>query len=230
MMPFHLHDPVGTLPDLLGGWRSTLNAVLKSCLPTAKGTGYLTIDEAWTVPGVTHRRPGLHVDGWADDGQDVTAGGSWGGGGGGGGGWGGGGGGGGGWGGGPNGEDVEVEPASDKLYGMLMMASHTGCRAWHKDFVGNPVEFGDCEHLRDQFPISEAIELLPCQLYHMNGMTVHESIPIRESVPRQFMRISMPSKSAWHSSCTPNPLGILPDGPIVKPRPVEFTNYHQSRV
>jgi len=72
MMPFHLHDAAGTLPEL-GGWRSVVSKI--SDIAGAKGVGYLTIDEALVKAGTTHRRPGIHVDGIGEDGGDAPYGG-----------------------------------------------------------------------------------------------------------------------------------------------------------
>lgn len=222
MMPFQMHNLLGSLPDGLHHWVPALRQA-RSLIRRQHGTFYLTIDESVVQPGTPQRRPGLHVDGWHVDG--TTAGGSWGGGGGGSWGGGGGGGGGGGWGGGSQPIDTEPEPATDS--GMVVFTSHLGSRAWNKEFTGDPAEFGDCEHLRDQFPDHEAIPISPGFVYHMTGMTVHEAVPtpVRYPVSRQFVRISFPNKSVWPSSCTPNPRGTMPDGPIGAPRPEQFTQY-----
>lgn len=77
MMPFHLHDVAGTLPDDLARWRQAVVAIV-AMGPVHHGTAYLTIDEATITRGETHRRPGLHVDGVGPQGDA----GGWGGGGG----------------------------------------------------------------------------------------------------------------------------------------------------
>jgi hypothetical protein len=33
-----------------------------------------------------------------------------------------------------------------------------------------------------------------------------------------MIRISMPNSAPWHEGCTPNPLGILPEGPLAERR------------
>lgn len=196
MMPFWLHDIRCSLPDFLAEWRAALTDLVEVA-PCREGTGYLTIDERWTPAGTTQRRPGLHVDGWSVDGVDS---GSWGG-----------GGGGGGWGKGEN--------------GMLTIASHVGCAAWNQEFDGTPLPYGDCEHLRGQCH-DEAREVLRAgTVYHLTGLTVHESIPLGAPAFRQFVRVSMPSDAGWPVSCTPNPLGILPIGPLMEKRPQAFTAY-----
>lgn len=68
MMPFHIQYPVDSLPAYLKGYGEMVR-----CLKLGEpGIGYLTVDEVFVKKGETHRRPGLHVDGY----------GSWGGGGG----------------------------------------------------------------------------------------------------------------------------------------------------
>lgn len=72
MMPFRF-DNIGTVP--FPQWRNAVLTMLSHV--DWDGVGYLTIDERSVMDGEIHRRPGLHVDGWAHDG-----GGTWGGGGG----------------------------------------------------------------------------------------------------------------------------------------------------
>jgi len=161
-----------------------------------QGTGYLTIDEGMVQKNKIHRRPGLHVDGWSKDGTgELYPGGMWGG--------------GGVWGG--------------KDNGMLMISNMYGCNIYPGLFQGEPKEFGDCEHLRDQIQQTHLCGLNT--IYRCGSMTVHESMPSMADGIRQFVRLSTPSEAAWPSSCTPNPLGVLPAGPIVGPRPQGFTNY-----
>lgn len=66
MMPFYLHDPIGSLPSSLDAWKHTVQQI--SAASHTEGVGYLTIDEAFVRAGETHRRPGLHVDGVGPDG------------------------------------------------------------------------------------------------------------------------------------------------------------------
>lgn len=75
LMPIRIGE-IETLPAelVLAGW---MRAVLKisSFFPELKGkTGYLTIDQREVRAGETHRRPGLHVDGYGTWGR----GGGWG--------------------------------------------------------------------------------------------------------------------------------------------------------
>lgn len=66
MMPYHVHDPEGSLPEDLGPW---FDVVRRMGALSREGVGYLTIDEAMVAEGETHRRPGLHVDGIGPDGD-----------------------------------------------------------------------------------------------------------------------------------------------------------------
>lgn len=177
MMPFHLHDPIGSLPKEIGPWLQVLLNVCKD----DEGIGYLTIDEALVRSGETHRRPGIHVDGVGPNG-DI-------------GGWGGGGG-------------------YAGTYGMKMVSSHTGCRAWDQEFTGAPGPDGDCSHLVEQTVPESEIVMKPGEIWHCSSLCVHEAIPMKEDTYRQFCRVSMPSKAPWYEGYSENPLGILPSGPV----------------
>lgn len=73
MMPFHIHNPFGSLPDTLEHYKGVVTAMC-AMSRVVYGTGYLTVDEAFVRAGETHRRPGLHIDGAGSWG----GGGSWG--------------------------------------------------------------------------------------------------------------------------------------------------------
>lgn len=243
MMPFWLEDVAGTLPDFLSGWERSIQELV-DLAPCQSGVAYLTIDEAVVQAGTTHRRPGLHVDGWRDDSEGLECSG---------GGWGSPSGSSGGFWGGPEYPIAEDPPAAKfpppsdpkpprpprrrenivreiDLSGWLTISSIVGCRAWNQAFTGEPRKFGDCEHLRSQFAEENAIVLEPGTAYHLNSLAVHESLPQRETAARQFVRLSMPSAAGWPSSCTANPLGVRPGGPILPPRPDAFTNYGEKHM
>lgn len=202
MMPFHIADPRGSLPESVGLWRNTI-ADMIAMTAHRDGTAYLTIDEQWIPKGRTHRRPGFHVDGLGPEG----AAGSWGG----------------GW----SGDSQDVDDNPKELHrlpyvGMLLAASAIGCRAWTQEFHGWPLPNGDCNHLADQCRADAETIMQAGGMYGLSGLTVHEAIPMAERTHRQFIRISMPSAAPWNDSNTPNPLGIQPEGPIIGPRPARF--------
>lgn len=78
MMPIYLDDILGSLPKDLRKWTDVVDAMN----PEGKeGVAYLTIDERFVRRNQSHRRPGLHVDGWNEDGNCGTwggGGGAWG--------------------------------------------------------------------------------------------------------------------------------------------------------
>ncbi len=59
-------------------------------------------------------------------------------------------------------------------------------------------------------------------VYWMHGLCVHESVPQYKTVPRQFVRLSLPSRAPWFEGYTENPYGVMPTGPILPRR--EFMN------
>lgn len=182
--------------------------------------GYITIDEKEVAPGKTHRRSGLHVDGVYQASAGVWGGGVWGG-------------------GGYNKEDkipqrtpaidyhkkkiggldLHSIPTSEYGTGFLTVASHEGCKAWQQDFIGWPGPEGECRHIADQCREEAASVFKANSLYWVDPLCVHESLSMSTTVRRQFLRLSMPSHAPWFEGYTENPLGVLPTGPILPPRP-----------
>jgi len=108
-------------------------------------------------------------------------------------------------------------PWASNATGMLTVSSHPGCRVWAQDFNGEVGDEGSCDHLRDEL-ISEGIVLGAGEVYWMDGMCVHESVPQSFAVNRQFVRLSLPSTASWYEGYTENPLGIMPTGSILPRR------------
>jgi hypothetical protein len=185
--------------------------VMCQCKPQHKGqVVYLTVDQKKVPANKTHRRCGLHVDGYPHtkrDGELINFsgiwaanahGGTWGG--------------GGGWG--SNNQNLYWWSGN----GLLTISSVEGCMAWNKDFRGEPKVEGDCEHLREQCQEKDGILLKANTLYWMNPGCIHESLPMKEDTVRTFVRLSLPSKCDWYEGCTPNPLGVKPTGKIAPRR------------
>lgn len=180
MMPFHVHDPLGSLPDSLKGYGET---VARSFPVMGAGVGYITVDEAEVQAGTTHRRPGLHVDGR----------GSWGGGG------------------------------TWASRGMYVAASRFGCVGYDQEFEGEVEDDGGAEHLRDQCRARDQVTMEGHCLFFCNGLAVHESVARPFDMKRQFLRVSLPNSCPWYEGYTPNPLGILPTGPILPARAAQMS-------
>ena len=206
MMPITLGD-LNSVPDELAHYLPTLKQMFDAHPKHHGQVGYLTIDEKTVKKGKTHRRAGKHVDGvyrgscgsWGGS----TGGGSWGGGSNpapSGGGWGGGGG----WG--------------AHGTGMLTVSNIVGCKAWNQEFEGALGYEGEADHLADQCKEENATLFQPNRLYWVDGLCVHESLPMLEDCDRQFIRLSMPSTAPWFEGYTENPKGIKPTGPILPRR------------
>lgn len=188
MMPFYAHD-LNSLPQTLNPYRPLLQAMIDAAPPhvefAPKTTAYLTIDEMHLQPGQIQRKPLLHVDGMY---QGELAG-AWGG-------------GGGGWGSCGN--------------GMLLVSNTDDlCKMWTGSVQGLPILDGDCEHLRDQLEHLQSHSFKAGQVFWADGLCMHESYPAPACTSRQFVRISLPNNAPWFVGYTPNPLGILPSGPII---------------
>jgi hypothetical protein len=100
--------------------------------------------------------------------------------------------------------------------GMITVSNPAGCRAWKQRFNGWPGMEGEAEHLRDQFGEGTLFEAN--MAYWVDGLCVHESLPMKEPTPRQFVRLSLPNNGPWFEGYTENPLGIMPTGPILPER------------
>lgn len=100
--------------------------------------------------------------------------------------------------------------------GMLTVSNPAGCRAWRGTFDGWPGNDGECDHLRDQLGDGELFKPNTC--YWVDGLCVHESVPMEKDVDRTFCRLSMPSTAPWFEGYTENPLGVKPTGEILPRR------------
>jgi hypothetical protein len=103
--------------------------------------------------------------------------------------------------------------------GMLLVSSAVGCRAWDREFRGDPGPDGDCDHLWAECISVDPIVMQPNQVYLCGPLTVHEAIPMPCKTRRSFCRLSMPSSAPWYDGYTRNPLGVEPTGPIRPRRP-----------
>jgi hypothetical protein len=108
--------------------------------------------------------------------------------------------------------------------GMLVAASHVGCRGWSQMFHGHAGPNGDSEHLRWECDPASEIIMQAGEVYWCGPTAVHESLPMKVDVRRQFVRLSMPSDAPWYDGYTRNPLGVEPTGPI-HPARSEFMAY-----
>ncbi|CAG4900458.1 hypothetical protein [Paraburkholderia saeva] len=102
--------------------------------------------------------------------------------------------------------------------GMLTVSSHVGCRAWNQSFDGLPGNDGECDHLAAQCSPDTETLFKANTVYWVDGLCVHESIPMHSPTKRQFVRLSMPSNAPWFDGYTVNEKGIAPTGRILPRR------------
>lgn len=99
--------------------------------------------------------------------------------------------------------------------GMIAVCSRDGARIWSGTFAGRPDPDGGCEHLRSQ--LGPAWEMSPGIAYWCSPLCVHEAVAARESGPRTFVRLSLPSRAPWFHGYTKSPK-VKPTGPILPSR------------
>ena len=155
------------------------------------GIAYITIDEKLVKKGQTHRRKGLHVDGIYKGNAGCTFGGD---------------------GGGPFGTVGD---------GMYLVSSEIGCRAWNQSFNGWPGYEGECDHLMDECKKENETIFQKNEVYWVDGLCVHESLPMKKDTFRQMVRLTMPNDNPWFEGFTLNPKGIKHTGKMM-PRRIEF--------
>lgn len=172
---------------------------------------YLTIEEGIVPIGVTQRRPGLHIErpGSVLDGgrlysknnpnDQIYASLAWGL--------------------GRWGEDNPVD-------GIYMASNVTGSCMVYDEVIEKPEDvtdrFGGIEHMRNVLGPGRKLEA--GELCWITDRTPHESLPMpapadepdARYVYRSFFRLVVGRISVWYSKHnTPNPLGVLPDCPVV---------------
>lgn len=124
---------------------------------------YVTIDEK-TIEDDTHRRGGIHVDfNWYE--------GQWGG---------------------DNGWRPPGRhghrPIVTERGGMLLTASHRGCRVYRGSYSGEIGRDGSCTGIDVSGLESEIME--PREVYYINALGIHEPLVIKEKTDRSLIRIN----------------------------------------
>lgn len=183
MREFTKHDG---LPADLWRWQDTVDAMLDGA--DTDGPIYLMADQGFVRAGETHRRPGVHVDGYWNPGLMAH--------------------------GQPRPSHVPYPPQRPQpkpfprhslqaqgRHGhrfdgaeseILAIASDVlGCRAFVGDYEGTPAEGGDCAHI----DVSEllAVDCGPGRVWvGETGTMLHEAIPVTRDVPRTVVRLNIP--------------------------------------
>lgn len=115
-------------------------------------------------------------------------------------------------------------PAPWASCGMLVAANRAGSIGWNQEVYGEPGEDGNCEHLRDELEPDCRVYMYGGMAFACSPMAVHTAVPAYIDGQRQFLRISLPNGAPWYEGYTPNPLGIIPAGPIL-PRRTQQMEY-----
>jgi hypothetical protein len=168
------------LPFDLARWQPTVDAMLDGV--DADGPLYIMIDQGVVRAGVSHRRPGVHIDGYWNPavrahggtgshigksahggGRHLSGADSW-----------------------ANADYVEHE-------GLLLASSVQAARAFEGEFTGQPGVGGDCAHI-DLSGLRE-IPMLAGRTYAGNVTMLHDSLPVPFDCQRTLVRINVPGWS-----------------------------------
>lgn len=155
-------------PVMAAGFEDYLESVKELCnrARVFHGEAHMTVDEKLLIPGMTHRRPGPHVDGCFIPAAQV-------------------------WGNGPTpgwnhycnntGEVVGRMP-------VIIASNIIGCKAWRGQFEGEPAIDGNLSHLN----LDKGEYLGANHGFLLSPDCVHESIQHYKTVCRTFLRIALP--------------------------------------
>lgn len=198
MMPVIIGNP-DSIPEFMKQYRALFESMCGDTTANihAGDVGYLTVDEKQVKAGKSSRRKWLHVDG---AGKETAI------------------------------RRIPGGPVEGTVYvsggrcfgaignGMLTVSTPSGCKAYNQRFIGRWGDEGECEHMRNQCMESSAKVFEPSMMYWLDGLCVHESLPMQIDTPRQFVRLSLPSDGPWFDGYTVNPTGVNPSGPILPRR------------
>jgi len=160
----YMHTFDSNAPEMAEGYEDYLDIVSKLCVSVAHtGPAHMTVDEKIVKAGWSQRRPDAHVDGWYNPAQQRWGGGGWG------------------------GQRSCVH--NEFRMAVIVATSEPGCMVYPGEFVGNPADDGDLEHIRDQF--KDAVMLEPNRAYWLSPDCVHESMRFPVDTQRTFLRIAL---------------------------------------
>lgn len=165
------------LPPSLQRWQPTVDAMLTGL--DAPGQIYLMIDQGVVAPNATHRRGGIHIDGyWC-----AQAGGH----------------------GGRHGSTTGSREANKGYWeqcdfatpeAIVLASDVQAARAYKGQWTGAPGQGGDCSHVDVQN--MEEVALLAGVAYVGNVAMLHESLPTKHFTRRTVVRLNIPGCTAAH--------------------------------
>lgn len=170
------------LPESLSRWQPTVDAMLNGV--DTDGPIYLMVDQKVVKAGVTHRRPGMHIDGYWIPAQQCH-----------------------GVGGGRHSTEELEEELRRRREGshytprhctsgnwpnesIILASNVAACKGLVGEYSGVIGEGGDCSHL----DLSGLTELLmqPNKVYVGNVTFLHESLPVLADCERTVVRLNVP--------------------------------------
>lgn len=168
------------LPPDLARWQDTVDAMLDGV--DASGPIFLMVDQAPVRAATTHRRPGLHVDGYWHPALQAHGGGGGGG-------------------------HSHREPgghsrrpcghfhAGDDAEALILASDVLGCAAYVGRFDGQPGEGVDCAHIDASGLLRVDMEPGRAWAGHTLHM-LHEALPVRRDCLRTVVRLNVRGWSA----------------------------------
>lgn len=162
------------LPIDLRRWQDTVDAMLHG-VETDQPI-YLMVDQGVVRAGDTHRRPGLHIDGYWNPtlqahGGHVFGGHT------------------GGWRTGPDWLHCELSAPE----AIILASDISACRAFEGEWAGVPGEGGDCQHINVDG--MREVVLNANMAYAGNVAMLHESTPVLRDTLRTVVRLNVPGWS-----------------------------------
>lgn len=157
------------LPPHLSRWKPTVDAMLAGV--HSDGPIFIMIDQSYVLENKTHRRPGVHVDGYwheaagkhGGSGHRMCAAGHWG----------------------------ECDFAYPE--GVILASDISACRALIGAWKGKVGKGGDCSKIDTS--CLKSIVLKGHTVYAGNVSMLHESIPVAHECARTLVRLNIPGWS-----------------------------------
>jgi hypothetical protein len=185
MMPYIQGDPM-SVPEQYSAYAQ----IIRNIFVTEGEIGYLTIDESVAVCGAPHRGTraktdrALHTEAGRIPGEIYA------------------------WGGGGWGTNRRVTLDGD-VQVLLANSLDNSCALWDATHYDTSLD-GDIGYLANQYPYTYATMMKAGDVHRIGIFTPHESLPVRATVNRQFLRIVSRGVYGREPYFTENP--ILPTG------------------
>lgn len=157
------------LPTDLQRWQPTVDAMLSGL--EAPGPVYIMIDQGEVRPGTSHRRPGVHIDGYwiaaegaHRGGGHVGVAGRW------------------------EGRWNQCDFSTPEA--LVLASDVEAACAYVGEWNGAPGEGGDCAHI--DLSRLRRVAMRAGVAYAGNVSMLHESLPLQRAVRRTLVRLSVP--------------------------------------